>query len=71
LKADEERMAQGQQPQGIPEDVQSEMQAYQQQIAHSGNQAAVRQAQWAIMNPERAAWQKQRAQQSLQINNAQ
>lgn len=65
LKADEERIAQGQQPQGIPEDVQNDMQQYQQQIAQSGNQAAVRQAQWAIMNPERAAWQKARAQQSL------
>jgi hypothetical protein len=52
-------MSQGQQPQGLPEDV-------QQQIAERGNQAAVRQAQWAIMNPERAAWQKARAQQGLQ-----
>lgn len=67
LKADQERMAQGQQPQGVPEDVASEMQAYQQHIAQSGNQAAVRQAQWAIMNPERAAWQKQRAQQELNM----
>jgi hypothetical protein len=66
LKADQERMAQGQAPQGIPEDVAGEMQAYQQHIAQSGNQAAVRQAQWAIMNPERAAWQKARAQQGLQ-----
>lgn len=60
LKADQERMEQGGQPQGIPEDIQS-------QIAQSGNQAAIRQAQWAIMNPERAAYQKQRAQQSLGV----
>ena len=59
LKADEERIAQGQQAQGIPDDVQA-------QIAQSGNQAAIRQAQWAIMNPERAAWQKARAKQSLE-----
>lgn len=59
LKADQERIAQGEQPQGLPQDL-------QEQIAQSGNQAAIRQAQWAIMNPERAAWQKARAQQGLQ-----
>jgi len=63
IKADQERIANGEQPQGIPEDLQS-------QIAQSGNRAAVRQAQWAIMNPERAAWQKQRAQESLKAMNA-
>lgn len=67
LKTDQQRIEQGQQPQGIPQDVQDEMTAYQQQIAQSGNQAAVRAAQWAIMNPERAAWQKARAQQSLNV----
>lgn len=71
IKADQERVAQGQMPQGVPEDVATQMQQYQQQIAQSGNQAAIRQAQWAIMNPERAAWQKQRAAQSLQNYNAQ
>ena len=71
LKADQERIAQGQQPQGVPQDVANEMQQYQQQIAQSGNQAAIRQAQWAIMNPERNAWQKQRAQQSLNTYSAQ
>jgi len=65
IKADQARVAQGQMPQGVPEDVTNQMQEYQQQIAQSGNQAAIRQAQWAIMNPERAAWQKQRAAEGL------
>lgn len=44
IKADEQAVAQGQQPQGVPQDL-------QRQISEQGNRAAVKEAQWALMHP--------------------
>ena len=69
LKADQERAMQEQAQQaqmqqgGVSPAPGNQL---QQQMAQSGNNAAIREAQWAIMNPEQAAWQRQRSAQSLQ-----
>lgn len=72
LKADQEKAAQEQAmmqeqqaAQGIPMPQEDAQGSLQRQMAQSGNNAAIREAQWQIMNPEQAQWQRQRAQTQL------